>query len=77
MDLQKWLKNNIELIEKQCKSQYFYGKEKLIADCIRSISNYICITWSEGGKKLYEDKEISVIVLELLQKYLRESKTPL
>ena len=72
-----FLENNIKKIEKTCKGRDFPSKEKLIADCIRSIANFVCITWNEKGKNLYENKGISVIVFGLFERYLKESKRPL
>ena len=72
-----WLKNNIEEIEKAVGRKDFQEKEKLMADCIRSIANFVCITWNETGKNMYEKSETSVIVFELLEKYLKDSKSPL
>ena len=76
-NLQDWLKENIEKIEKASKYRDFPDKEKLIADCIRCIANYICITWNENGKNLYEQKEISIIVFRLFENYLKKSDWPL
>lgn len=72
-----WLENNIKQIETVCKGQDFPDKEKLIADCIRSLANYVCITWNDNGKHAYEAKEISVIVFKLFERYLKTSKRPL
>ena len=76
-NLQDWLKRNIEKIEKASKYRDFPDKEKLMADCIKCISNYICITWNEKGKNLYEQKEISLIVFKLFESYLKKSDWPL
>ena len=76
-NLQDWLKNNIELIEKNSRYREFQDKEKLLADCIRCISNYVCITWNENGKNLYEKKEVSKIVFGQFEKYLKKSDRPL
>ncbi len=59
------------------KYRDFNDKEKLLGDCIRSIANYVCITWSEMGKKLYEKKTVSKIVFKLFEKYLKNSNSPL
>ena len=71
------LRQNIDDLEKVSGRRDFQDKEKLFADCVKSLSNYVCITWNETGKNLYEQNEISSIVFELFDKYLRESKRPL
>lgn len=71
------LAKNMAEIEKSVKGQNFVDKEKLMADCIRSIANFICITWNESGKNAYEKANVSGIVFELFEKYLKESNTPL
>ena len=55
-DLQLWVENNIKIIEKTSKNEHFKDKEKLLGDCIKSIANYICITWTENGKNMYQNK---------------------
>lgn len=76
-NMQDWLKNNINIIEKQCKGLDFPKKSILLADCIKSLSNYVCITWNETGKNLYEKKEVSKKVFELFTEYLNKSQKPL
>lgn len=70
-------RQNIDELERAVGRKDFPDKEKLIGDCIRCLSNYVCITWNENGKNLYEKSDISSIVFELFDKYLRNSKTPL
>ena len=55
-NMQDWLVENINKIEQCSKNKPFKDKEKLLADCIKSLSNYVCITWNVTGKNLYEDK---------------------
>lgn len=76
-NLQDWLKGNLEIIEKASKYRDFQDKEKLLADCIKCIANYVCITWNENGKNLYENKEVSKIVFGQFEKYLKKSNKPL
>lgn len=75
-NMHSWLEGNIEKLEKTCKYKDFTDKEKLIADCIRSIANYVCITGNEKGKIIYEKNEVSVIVFKLFEQYLKNSKRP-
>ena len=49
-DMQLWLEKNIEKIEAKSKNSDFQDKEKLLADCIKAISNFICITWNRQGR---------------------------
>lgn len=48
-----------------------------MGDCIKAIANYIGITHSTDGIKLYKEKEISLKVFGLFEKYLGESKSAL
>ena len=76
-DMHKWLESNVDRIETVVRKKDFTDKEKLMADCVRSIANFVCITWNEAGKNLYETKEVSVIVFKLFERFLKESKRPL
>lgn len=76
-DMHKWLEGNVDRIEAVVKNQDFIDKEKLMADCVRSIANFVCITWNEAGKNAYESKEVSVVVFKLFERFLKLSKRPL
>jgi hypothetical protein len=76
-NLHNVLNGYIEALEKVTHNEHFNEKEKLIADAIRSIANFICITWSEKGSKQYEVSDCSVIVFSLFIKYLKNSIGPL
>lgn len=67
------LREYINIIENSVNQSHFHDKEKLLGDAIRSITNFICITWSENGSKQYFNSECSAIVFKLLEKYLKES----
>lgn len=46
----------------------FQQKEALISDCLQAIANYVCITWSENGAKMYSKKKVSELVFDILNK---------
>lgn len=71
------LAQNIVDIEKAVHYKNFVDKEKLIPDMVRSIANFVCITWNESGKNAYEKANISAIVFGLLEQYLKSSESPL
>lgn len=75
--LHQALQKNIDEIERIVNKKDFQDKEKLMADCVRAIANFVCITWNETGKNMYEKHEVSVIVFKLFERYLKESKSPL
>ena len=77
MKMQKELVENIGKIEKKSRGKDFPDKEKLMADCVRAIANYICITWNEGGVNSYTKGEVSKDVFKLFENYLKKSQRPL
>ena len=76
-NIHKWLKGNIDLIEKSVKKKDFPDKELLMADCVRAIANYVCITWNESGMNSYTKNGVSADVFDCFEGYLKESKRPL
>jgi hypothetical protein len=76
-NLHRDLADNIEKIERSVQGRHFPDKEKLMADCIRSLANFVCITWNESGKNAYEKAGVSQTVFALLEKYLKGSNAPL
>lgn len=55
-NLHLWLEKSFQEIDRM---KDFPQKEALLSDCLQSLANYICITWSQSGAQMYLDKRVS------------------
>ena len=67
----------IKTIEKRSDGKDFQNKELLMVDCLKGISNFVCITWNENGINSYVKAGISEIVFELLIGFSHKFNKPI